>query len=198
MNRSESKYFHTAERMDEALLSLLLEKDFAYITVKDVCARAGVNRSTFYLHYENTADLLAEAVDMVHRRYRNRFSSPGPAGDDIAALPKQDLFFITDQWLLPWLTFVKENRWIYKAIHAQLDVFGVESKYRDYFQAIFSPVLAQYGVAAEKHEYVMDFYRHGLVAILLKWVESDCRESIGEIAEIIKLCVGNAGGEKAN
>ncbi len=150
MNRSESKYFHTAERMDEALLSLLLEKDFAYITVKDVCARAGVNRSTFYLHYENTADLLEEAVDMVHRRYRNRFSSPGPAGDAIAALPKQDLFFITDQWLLPWLTFVKENRWIYKAIHAQLDVFGVESKHRDYFQAIFSPVLAQYGVAAKK------------------------------------------------
>ncbi len=26
MNKSESKYFHTAERMDEALLSLLLER----------------------------------------------------------------------------------------------------------------------------------------------------------------------------
>ena len=47
MNKSESKYFHTAERMDEALLSLLLEKDFEYITVKDVCARAGANRSPF-------------------------------------------------------------------------------------------------------------------------------------------------------
>ena len=30
MNRSESKYFNTARRMDEALLSLLEEKDFAY------------------------------------------------------------------------------------------------------------------------------------------------------------------------
>lgn len=41
MNRSESKYFNTARRMDEALLSLLEEKDFAYITVREIApARA--------------------------------------------------------------------------------------------------------------------------------------------------------------
>ena len=51
MNRSESKYFATAARMDEAFLELLEEKDFAYITVKEICEKAGVNRSTFYLHY---------------------------------------------------------------------------------------------------------------------------------------------------
>lgn len=196
MNKSESKYFHTAERMDEALLSLLLEKDFEYITVKDICARAGVNRSTFYLHYENTADLLAEAVAMVHGRYQRRFPALGPDSGVIAGRPKKDLFFITDQWLLPWLDFVKENRRGYKAIHTQMDVFGVERTYRDYFQAIFSPILSQYGVAEEKHEYMMAFYRHGLVAVMLKWVESGCRESPAEIAEIMKLCVGHAADEK--
>lgn len=197
MNKSESKYFHTAERMDEALLSLMEEKDFEYITIKDVCACAGVNRSTFYLHYENTADLLAEAVEMIHKRYQRRFSCPSPADTDIAARTKKDLFFITDKWLLPWLEFVKENRQVYRAIHAQIDVFGAERTYRDYFQEVFSPVLYQYGVAVEQHEYVMEFYRHGLVAILLKWVESDCRESIAEIAEIIKLCVGRGADEKS-
>ncbi|WP_432620447.1 hypothetical protein [Butyricicoccus sp.] len=40
MNKSESKYFHTAARMDEAFLTLLDEKDFAYITVKEICKRA--------------------------------------------------------------------------------------------------------------------------------------------------------------
>ena len=48
--------------MDEALLSLLKEKTFAYITVSEICKKAGVNRSTFYLHYENTVDLLHETV----------------------------------------------------------------------------------------------------------------------------------------
>ncbi len=196
MNKSESKYFHTAKRMDEALLSLLLEKDFEYITVKDICARAGVNRSTFYLHYENTADLLAEAVAMINQRYESKIPNLRSDNAAITTQPKENLFFMTDQWLLPWLDFVKENRRVYKAIHAQTDVFGVERTYKDYFQAIFSPVLSQYGVAEEKHEYMMEFYRHGLVAVMLKWVESDCRESTAEIAEIMKLCVGHAADEK--
>ena len=67
MNRSESKYFNTALRMDEALAALLEKKDFEYITVKEICDAAGVNRSTFYLHYENTRDLLDETVVLLSR-----------------------------------------------------------------------------------------------------------------------------------
>lgn len=33
--------------MDEALILLLEDKDFEYITVKEICRKAGVNRSTF-------------------------------------------------------------------------------------------------------------------------------------------------------
>ena len=50
MNKAESKYFNTANLMDEALMRLLEHKDYEYITVKEVCKKAGVNRSTFYLH----------------------------------------------------------------------------------------------------------------------------------------------------
>lgn len=60
--------------MDEALLSLLEKKDFAYITIKEICEVAGVNRSTFYLHYENTADLLKETTQYIldkHFSYYN-------------------------------------------------------------------------------------------------------------------------------
>ena len=74
MNKNESKYFNTAIKMDEALLSLLEKKDFAYITIKEICEVAGVNRSTFYLHYENTADLLKETTQYIldkHFSYYN-------------------------------------------------------------------------------------------------------------------------------
>ena len=62
MNKSESKYYNTAVKMDLALISLLKEKPFDYITVSEICSKAGVNRSTFYLHYENTRDLLKETI----------------------------------------------------------------------------------------------------------------------------------------
>ena len=46
--------------MHNALITLLDSKDFEYITIKEICEIAGVNRSTFYLHYDNVNDLLQE------------------------------------------------------------------------------------------------------------------------------------------
>lgn len=69
MNKSESKYFNTAKKMDIAFLELLEQKDFEYITVKEICKKAGVNRSTFYLHYETISDLLSESVEYINRHF---------------------------------------------------------------------------------------------------------------------------------
>lgn len=51
--------------MDEAFIELLEKKDFAYITVKEICEKAGVNRSAFYLHYETLNDLLEESAQYI-------------------------------------------------------------------------------------------------------------------------------------
>ena len=68
MNKSESKYYNTARLMDEALLALLAKKNYEFITVKEICEKAGVNRSTFYLHYETVNDLLTESVEYIAKQ----------------------------------------------------------------------------------------------------------------------------------
>lgn len=73
MNKAESKYFHTAARMDEALIALLEKKDLEFITVKEICEKAGVNRSTFYLHYETIADLVNETAEGINERFLSYF-----------------------------------------------------------------------------------------------------------------------------
>ena len=73
MTRAESKYFNTALIMDQALLLLLEKKDLEFITVKEICQKAGVNRSTFYLHYENVNDLLEETIEMINLEFSNSF-----------------------------------------------------------------------------------------------------------------------------
>lgn len=73
MNKAESKYFNTARMMDQALIELLSKKGFEFITVKEICETAGVNRSTFYLHYETIADLLAETIEYVEAQYGDAF-----------------------------------------------------------------------------------------------------------------------------
>lgn len=194
MNKAESKYFNTAKRMAEALLALMEKKDFPYISVKEVCAKAEVSRSTFYLHYENTAELLAEAVEMIHERFQSSIPEADVRSSAISYKPRSELFLVKDKWLLPYLAFVEENKRVYKAIHTQMESFGAERTYKEFFQTVFSPILSRFGVEERKHGYIMTFYRHGLTAVLMKWVEDDCRERPEDIAAVIKLCVGEERG----
>ncbi len=184
MNKSESKYFNTARRMDEALFSLLYEKNFEYVTIKEICARAGVNRSTFYLHYENIGDLLLETIQFVNEKFPNSYSEK-----DFIIKEKSidELYFMTDKWIMPYLNFVKENRHIYKAIHENSNAFGVEKAFGDFFGKVFSPILSMYGVSEEKHEYLMTFYRHGLVSVIMKWIDNGCIECPEFIMDIINI-----------
>lgn len=45
-----------------ALENLMKEKPFEEIKVLDICAKALINRSTFYAHYEDKYELLAEFI----------------------------------------------------------------------------------------------------------------------------------------
>jgi AcrR family transcriptional regulator len=53
----------TRERLGDALVSLILEKPFADITVQDVLDRAQVSRSTFYEHYRDKDDLFVSDIE---------------------------------------------------------------------------------------------------------------------------------------
>src|SRR5579859_7905271 len=43
----------TLKLLDQAAMDLLAEKDYRSITVQDISARAGLNRATFYAHFED-------------------------------------------------------------------------------------------------------------------------------------------------
>ena len=50
----------TKERLYASLLSLLKEKSIEKVSICEICNRAGVNRNTFYSHYSDIKELLAE------------------------------------------------------------------------------------------------------------------------------------------
>jgi AcrR family transcriptional regulator len=50
----------TKAALTQSLLTLLRERPLNRITVKELCALADVNRSTFYAHYTDTAELLRQ------------------------------------------------------------------------------------------------------------------------------------------
>ena len=58
--KSDQRVQLTKRLLREALLKQMNEKPFAQISVKGLCDEAGLNRTTFYLHYQTTEDLLRE------------------------------------------------------------------------------------------------------------------------------------------
>lgn len=57
-NSEDRRAKRTRRLLKESLLALMQEKPFSQISVRDVTERADVNRTTFYLHYTDTAQLL--------------------------------------------------------------------------------------------------------------------------------------------
>ena len=186
--RSESKYYNTACLMDEALILLLDKKEYSYITVKEICEKAGVNRSTFYLHYETIDDLLSECVEYIGRKVSNKYKSDFDK-EKIKNASLDELLFITPEYLLPYLEFVKENKKVYKIAYSQPNVLK-EQKVVDYLaENIFNPVLERYGVPTIERKYIMSFYLSGIGAILKEWIKDDCREKIENIKDILIKCL---------
>ena len=60
MEKQDRRVIRSKMRMREALISLMQEKLFPEITARDITDRADLNRTTFYLHYNNVFDLLEE------------------------------------------------------------------------------------------------------------------------------------------
>ena len=76
---SDARVRYTKRIIRETFLDLLREKDVPSITVKEICEKAGVNRTTFYNHYcdiydllEDTENALIESLLDLIRRYRGR------------------------------------------------------------------------------------------------------------------------------
>ncbi len=190
MNKNESKYFNTAVKMDKALIELLEKKDFEYITVKEICEKAGVNRSTFYLHYENTSDLLEETTQYITDSFLSYFSFDRQG--IVSQLEKcelKELVFVTPEYLSPYLTFIKENRRLFKTSLRHLGTMNFDRVYDKMFRYIFNPVLDRFRFPEKNREYILKFYLVGITAVVMEWLGNDCREEIDDITRIIIDCV---------
>ncbi len=191
MNRSESKYFNTAAKMNDALLSILEEKPFEFITVSEICKKAGVNRSTFYLHYENTADLLVEATKHIFDKFRSYFPLDRVEFENCDL---SELNYVTDKYLHPYLSYIKDNRRIFLTALKHSNSFGFESVFQRLFQNIFDPILERFHYPAGDRKYAMMFYLNGITAIVNEWLKDDCNKSVEEISHIIHECIFGIDG----
>lgn len=189
LNKSESKYYNTACLMNESLILLLEKKDYSFITVKEICEKAGVNRSTFYLHYETMNDLLSETIEYVGKKIHKKFNNKVLDKQTIKNSKLEDLFLITPEYLLPYLEFLKENKAIYKIAYSQPNVLKEQYIVSHLFKNIFEPILDRFLVPKEEQKYMMSFYLNGMSAVMIEWIKNDCKVETQTILNILTKCL---------
>lgn len=189
MDKAKSKYFNTAMLMDQALLLLLEKKDLDFITIKELCQKAGVNRSTFYLHYENITDLFNETIEMLNKEFYNSFELKSVANIIKNGQPEEAVF-IKPEFIIPYLEFVKKNKRILKIIHEKPMLFNNEKAYKQMCNEIFYPILSKFNIPEEEKPYRLEFFTRGSMGIISKWIELNCETPIDNIVTLIIDCVG--------
>ena len=70
----------TRQLLEDALIALILEKEYDKITVQNIVDQANVGRSTFYTHYLDKDDLLEKSMERTMEEFGLHFS-PSNDGD---------------------------------------------------------------------------------------------------------------------
>ncbi len=81
-NQSEDlRVQRTNKLILEALLELTAQKGFSTLTVSDITKYAGINRATFYRHYQDKFDLLNTYAQTVFKMLENEPQRPDEVSD---------------------------------------------------------------------------------------------------------------------
>ena len=153
-------------RMETAFIRLLQNAELSQVTVTDICKEAGVNRTTFYANYQDVY-ALGEAVqkrllEEVLSLYRDEQQLPTPSHN-----------------FLKLFQHIRDNQLFYNTYFklcrdGELQIFGYhEGDAAAYYNG--------------KHiDYHIEFFGHGLNAIIKKWLRGGCQESPEEMCEILE------------
>lgn len=165
----------TKHLLAKSLKALMGEKTLDKITVKEIVARCGVNRQTFYYHFRDIWDLL----DWFFLEESNEFSRKFPdypnqadSGDAIRKM----------------CTYLTENHQMVSNIYHSMgrESFGnyLTREMDRLLYVAFTQRAVLVGVPEHSVRVLVNFYKHGLVGVLLDWVDKDL---VGDIEEIVQL-----------
>lgn len=152
-----------------AFLDLLGQKPIQNITVKELCARAGINRGTFYSHYTDIYDLLAQLEDGFQKELESLL--PGQGGDPVKVttsvyqLLRDNADFCT-------VTLGEHGD---KAFAARL-LSQVRERTMESYAALFQ------GASPQQIDQYFAFVSGGHIDLLQKWVSDGMAASAEEMA----------------
>lgn len=165
--KNNSRSRETRERLKEALLRLLARRDILDVTVSRLCQEAGVNRSTFYSHYDSIGELMEEMEQEIGANLMGRFRGTNYDG--------QHPF--SPGHLLPILEHIRDNRDFHRVYLGQSTAqHRMDWAFGQLLEWYVRPLLRGLSVEEEAIAYYFAFFRAGFLALIQQWLQNRCQE----------------------
>lgn len=98
MSNKDRRVRKTKDVLKKSLISLMKEKSINFITVKELCEKADINRGTFYLHYKDVFYMLDEIEKELFEEFQEMILSHEISLDKIETKPiLKDIFTFIEQ-----------------------------------------------------------------------------------------------------
>ena len=165
----------TKKLFASALIELMQVKPYHKITVKEICEQADLNRTTFYLHYNDISALFNEIVLDLEEGLTRYVPSSEEEQDRVTVMCK-------------YLEFIKDNYVVYRTLMSSDQNGGAKTKILTDILSARKDELPVFGSQAE-NKYVYSFIIDGSISIILRWIDSDFDMNIEDLANLMdKLC----------
>jgi len=156
--RGDRRVERTRRVLREALIALILERGWDAVTVRDICDRADVGRSTFYTHFVDKEDLLVGGLDDLGKHLREQFAAiggPGPLG-----------------FLRGLIEHVVEQKKLFRAIIGKRGGHVVQQKFRAQLVELVQADLAGIVPEGAERDMAAHFIAGALMDVLTWWLDA--------------------------
>lgn len=142
------------------------------ISVSSICRDVGINRSSFYYHYQDIYDLLDKIMIQTNRQLEEQVSLDAN-------------HFLSDQNLLLYLYHIQSHQDIYKIIYSSRTHFPMS--YYSQEMMTYLKEETRFSEMTERHlSHVLTFIQAGFVYTIRYWIENQCKEKPEMILEVLR------------
>lgn len=180
--KHEITTYNTKRTLADSLKKIMKQKSFSKITVSEIIADCGVNRKTFYYHFEDIFALLKwmfeeEAIEVVKHF---------------------DLLIDYEEAIRFVMQYVDENNYI---ISCAYDSIGRDEMKRFFYADLIGIVTSVIDAAEEKFDikvdndfknYVAKFYTEALSGMLIDWVKDKDNHDREKVVKYLTAIIGLA------
>lgn len=175
MKKVDTRVQYTKKVLREAVLKLLQEKSIDKVTVKEICETAGLNRGTFYLHYDCPASLLKDV--------ENQFIADNMNYFDAYWSTERQLSFMDSLFVC-----ISQNKDVCRVLLSRNgDPQFINSMTFLAKNATVKEWAKEFPEASEKDlELVFDFVFPGVTNLICKWLEGEYDLSPQELSRRVE------------